>query len=186
MSAEKIIEQIKKDSEKEIKKIEKESDEEIQKINNVAKKKSEEEVDKIKLHGKKEAENEKKILISQAHQELNRKLMNEREEMIDKCFYKALEKLKNFSKSEYQHICENLMEKGMQTISGEKRVYISRIQDKEIAKKLGLDIAGEIKSIGGIIITSKDGKITVDNTFEGIIKREKQKIRNKVGKILFS
>jgi len=186
MSAEKIIEQIKIDSEKEIKKIEKELDKEIQKIKSISKKESEEEVDKIKSQGKKEAQNEKKILISQAHQELNRKLMNTREEMIDKCFNNALEKLKNLTKSEYQKISENLMKKGMQKISGERKVYISRIQDKEIAKKLGIVVAGEIESIGGIIIASKDGKITVDNTFEGIIKREKQKIRNKIGKILFS
>ena len=39
---------------------------------------------------------------------------------------------------------------------------------------------------GGVIIISDDGKIKLDNTFEGILKRRKEQIRLKVGKLLFS
>ena len=44
----------------------------------------------------------------------------------------------------------------------------------------------KIESIGGIILKSIDGKIIFNNTFEGILKREKERIRIKVGKFLFS
>lgn len=186
MSAEKIIEQIKKDSEKEIKVIKKESEKEIKDITETAKNKAKKEAEKIKEQGKNQAENEKKIMISQENQESNKKLMNAREEMINKCFDKAIDKLSKLNKKDYQNISEKLLKNGMEKITGEKKVFIARTEDKEIAKKLRIPVAGEIDSTGGVIVSSKDGKITIDNTLHGIINREKQVIRNKVGKVLFS
>jgi len=42
-----------------------------------------------------------------------------------------------------------------------------------------------IHAIGGIILHSADGRITVDNTFEGLLNRKKDEIRIHVGKLLF-
>ncbi len=186
MSAEKIIEQIKKDSEKEIKKIQKEAETKAEEIINKAKKVAEEQSKKIEENGKKEAENNKKILISKAHQNASRKIMNAKEEVISKCFTDAKEKLSKIKEKEYQKIVETLMKKGSEKISGKTIVYISKESDKKIAEKLKLEVAGKIQSIGGIILSSKDSKVTIDNTFEGILKREQSDIRNKVGKMLFS
>ena len=186
MSAEKIIEQIKKDADKEIKQIRKDADKEIKDIKETAKNKAKNEAKKIKEQGKREAENEKKIMISQANQESNKKIINASEEMIEKYYKKKKNKLSKLNKNEYQNISEKLMKNGMEKISGEKKVFVARAEDKEIAKKLGIMVAGENDSSGGIILSSKDGKIRIDNTFDGIINREKQVIRNKVGKVLFS
>ena len=54
------------------------------------------------------------------------------------------------------------------------------------AKNLGLKITGNVDASGGIILTSGDGQITLDNTFDGILERKKDRIRIKVGKLLFS
>ena len=75
---------------------------------------------------------------------------------------------------------------GIKKIGDESSIKISNDIDKKIAKKFGLKIIGKTDSIGGVIIISKDGKIILDNTIEGIIKREKDRIRIKIGKILFS
>lgn len=186
MSAEKIIEEIKKHSEKEIKEIKNESDKKKKEIIEQAKKEGRKKAETIKEEGRKEAENTKKILISQANQEASRKKMQAREEIIVKCFIEAETKLSNIKGKEYQEIVENLIKNSMKKISGDKIVYISREEDGEIADNFDLEVAGKIESIGGVVISSSDGKITIDNTFEGIIKREKSEIRNKVGKILFS
>ena len=45
---------------------------------------------------------------------------------------------------------------------------------------------GNVDASGGIILESVDGQITLDNTFDGILEREKNRIRIKVGKLLFS
>ena len=186
MSAEKIIEQIKKDYEKEIKQIKKEEDNKVKSIIESAKKEGEKQAEEIINTGKKQAENHKKILVSQANQDSKRKIMNAKEEVINKCFDNAKEKLSKLKDKDYQKIVETLIKKGKNDISSELKLYISRESDKKIAKKLGLKVAGRIESIGGIILSSKDSKITIDNTFEGILKREKAEIRNKIGKMIFS
>jgi len=63
---------------------------------------------------------------------------------------------------------------------------VSKDEDKEIAKNLGLKVTGNVDASGGIILTSGDGQITLDNTFDGILERKKDRIRIKVGKLLFS
>jgi len=63
---------------------------------------------------------------------------------------------------------------------------VSKDEDKEIAKNLGLKVTGNVDASGGIILTSGDGQITLDNTFDGILERKKNRIRIKVGKLLFS
>ena len=51
---------------------------------------------------------------------------------------------------------------------------------------MGLKVTGAVEASGGVILKSSDGGITLDNTFEGILKRKKNEIRIKVGKLLFS
>lgn len=51
---------------------------------------------------------------------------------------------------------------------------------------MGLTITGNIEVSGGVILKSSDGKITLDNTFEGILGRKKDEMRRRVGKLLFS
>jgi vacuolar-type H+-ATPase subunit E/Vma4 len=63
---------------------------------------------------------------------------------------------------------------------------VSKDEDKEIAKNLGLKVTGNVDASGGIILKSGDGQITLDNTFDGILERKKDRIRIKVGKLLFS
>jgi len=186
MSAEKIIEQIKKDSEKEIKKINKETEKIVADIIESAKQEAKNQAKQIIEKGKQESQDQKEILISQARQDANREKMNTREKVISKCFSKAKEKLSKISGSEYEKIVDSLIKKGSEKISGEVKIYISKDSDKRIAEKNGLEVAGRIDSIGGVILSSNDGKITLDNTFEGILKRERNELRNKIGKMLFS
>jgi len=78
------------------------------------------------------------------------------------------------------------IKEGIKETGINSKVKISKEIDKKIVKKFGLNVIGKIKSIGGIILISNDEKITLDNTIEGIIKREKNRIRILIGKILFS
>ena len=50
---------------------------------------------------------------------------------------------------------------------------------------MGIKVSGETGATGGVILQSEHGTVTIDNTFEGILKREKQRIRVKVGQLLF-
>ncbi len=88
--------------------------------------------------------------------------------------------------NEYEKIINRFIEEGIKKIGDNCTIKTSKDIDKLIAEKHGIKVIGKIHSIGGIIIISRDGKITLDYTFEGIIKRKKDWIRIKIGKILFS
>ena len=186
MTAEKIIEQIKKDSEKEINQIIKEAEEQASRIINDVKKEAEQESDKIQFDGKKQSENIKKILVSKANQDIKRDIMNAREKIINESFTKAHHELSILKGERYEKIVKKLIEDGKKKLGETCKVFATRSIDKKIAENLDIKIAGTVESSGGVVLKSADGKVTLDHTFDGILKREKDKIRIKVGKHLFS
>jgi len=186
MPAEKIIDQIKKDAQKEVKEILKEAEKQANKIIRESKKEAEEQAEKILSDGKKQSEKIRKILVSKANQDTKKEIMNVQEKIIEECFLKAHHRLSTLSEKEYKEIVSFLMRDGSKKLGGECMVIISRDLDKKIAENMGLKIAGNIESSGGIILQSNDRRVTLDHTFDGILKREKNKIRIMVGKLLFS
>jgi len=186
MTAEKIIQRIKNDSEQEIKEILKEAEEQANSIINDAKKEAQQEAGKILSDGKKQGENIQKILASKANQDAKRELMNAREKIIEECFTKAHHRLSTLKEEEYKKIVTKLLEDGCKKFDGKCDVIISRRYDRELAEKMGLKVIGTVEKSGGIILRSNDGRITLDHTFDSILKRKKDEIRQKVGKLLFS
>jgi vacuolar-type H+-ATPase subunit E/Vma4 len=185
MTAEKIIQQIKKDSEKEIEQILGEAKNQASSVIKDAKKEAEQESEKILSDGKKQSENITKILISKANQDVKKEIMNAREELIEECFIKAHHNLSTIDKSKYKTIVTKLMKDGTKKLGEQCTIRTSRDMDKEIAKELGLELSGSVEASGGIILQSADGKVTLDHTFDGILKRKKNEMRIKVGMLLF-
>ena len=186
MSAEKIIEQIKKDSEKEIRRIHNDAKKQAKIILETSKKEAEIEAEKILNEGKIKSENLKKILISKANQDAKRNIMNAREKIIEDCFTKAHSELSKLKGKKYNSIVKKLIEDGINKIGKNCAVLVSREEDRKIANELGVIVYGTVESSGGVVIKSSNGKIILDHTFEGIMKREKNKMRNEIGKLLFS
>ena len=186
MSAEKIISKIKKDAEIEIKKIIKEAEKQASEILKESKNKAELEAKMILNEGNKQSENNQKILISKSIQDMKREIMNEREKIIQECFVKAHHKLSTLSEKEHKKIVTKLIEEGQKKLGGNCKVFVSREQEKLIAQNLGLDVLGKVEASGGVKLVSLDNSVTLDYTFDGILKREKDRIRIKVGRLLFS
>lgn len=186
MPEEKIIEQIKKDSEKEVKQIQREAENQVKGILETAKREAEIEAEKILKNGMKKSENLKKILVSKANQDVKRDIMNARETIIDECFTKAHHELSILKGENYEKLVRKLIKDGPEKLGGSCTVLVTRAVDKKIAEDLGINITGTVESSGGVVLKSADGKVTLDHTFDGILKRERDKIRIKVGKLLFS
>jgi V/A-type H+-transporting ATPase subunit E len=185
MSEEKIIEQIKKDSETEVKQIQREAENQVKSILETAKRETKIEAEKILNNGMKKSENLKKILVSKANQDVKRDIMNARETIIEKCFTKAHHELSILKGENYEKLVRKLIKDGQEKLGGGYTVLVTRAVDKKIAKDLGINITGTVESSGGVVLKSADGKVTLDHTFDGILKRERNKIRIKVGKLLF-
>ena len=186
MSAEKIIEQIQKDTEKEIKQIELDAEKQVKIIEQNMMEEANEEAEKILKQGMKQSENTKKILISKETQNAKINTMNAQEKIIEECFIKAHHKLSTLNETDYKKLSRKLILDGKNKLSDACNVKTSRSYDKQIAEEIGLNVIGSVESAGGIILISCDGKITLDHTFDGILKRNKENIRIKVGKLLFS
>lgn len=186
MSAETLILKIKNDAKKDAEKIiadaKKQSKQMIDDANNTAK----EQANVIIEKGKIEQTNIKRIKISQAQQEAKRQIMQARETIIDECFTKALEQLKNIDDATYTQMIEALIKQASTQIPGSYSISTSRPLDKTIAQRHNIPVKGDIEASGGILLVSEDGRITINNTFEGILKRKKETIRVQVGKLLFS
>ena len=185
MSVEKIINQIELDAKQEINEILKEADKQANKIIKDEILKAEIESKKIISDGEKKSNSINQIIISKENQKASKKITQIKEEIIETCFYNAQQKLKKFDAREYENILTNYIKKGINQIGKNINVKISKENDKEIVKKFGLKVIEKTNSIGGLILISNDGKITLDYTIEGIIKREKDRSRIEIGKILF-
>lgn len=186
MSAKKIIEQIKKDAKKEIDEIKKDAEKQAQIIIDEAKKQANLEAEKILQNGEKQSKNIHRIILSKTNQDIKKDIMNIKEKIIEKCFVKAHQKLSMIKGKDYEDTVTKYLEDGLKKLGRECIILTSRSEDKEIIKKLGLNSAGQIEASGGIKLVSKDKRIILDYTFDGILKRDKDKIRNNVGKLLFS
>jgi V/A-type H+-transporting ATPase subunit E len=186
MSAEKIIERIKADAKKQEDQIIKSAEKQASEILESARKDAEREASVIISNGRKQSENLGKILLSKANQEAKRAAMNAKETAIEESFKKAIEKLSSLPKEQYISTVSKYMQRGQKRLGKQCKVLISKIEDKSIAKKLEITVSGKIESSGGTMLQSADGQVTLDYTFEGILSREKNKIRIKVGKLLFS
>jgi V/A-type H+-transporting ATPase subunit E len=185
MTAEKIIQQIKKDSEKEINQILDEAKKEASSIVKDAKKQAEKESEKILSDGKKQSENIDKILVSKAGQDAKKEMMKAQEKIIEECFIKAHHSLSTLNKEQYRTLVTKLIKNGVKKLGEQCTILVSRDIDKEIAENMGLKISGNVETSGGVILKSADGKITLDHTFDGILRRKKNEIRIKVGMLLF-
>jgi len=186
MSVEKIIQQINKDAEFEIKKINRDTEQQAKRIIETAKEEAEVESKNIRLEGEKQSENTKKVLVAKAKQEIKHEILNAKEKIIEESFLQVYSRLSKINEEHYKKIITKLMENTKIKIGEDCKLLVSRDIDKTIAKNLKLDVIGTIDSIGGFIAISHDDKIKLNNTFEGIIDRNKDKLRVKVGKTLFS
>jgi V/A-type H+-transporting ATPase subunit E len=184
MPAEKIIAQIQKDSKQTIQQIQKEAEQQASTILSTAKKEAHEQADKLLATGKQQSETIKKIMISKAHQDVKRHIMHTKETLIEECFTQAQQKLTTLNDQDYENIVTKLMNKGKNEL-GTCTAHIATERDRKIAEKLDIPVSGTIKVSGGVLLISEDGNTTLDYTFEGILKRRKDEIRIKAGKLLF-
>jgi len=186
MSAEKIIQLINKDAESEVKAIILNAKKLANSIVENAKKEAKKEAEEIILDGEKRSENIKTIFIARAKQEIKQEIMNVKESIITECFLKSYSQFPKIKEEEYRAIITNLMKESINKIGKDCKIFISREMDKIVANNLNLNVVGSIDASGGFIALSADEKVKLNNTFEAIITRRKDKIRVKIGKMLFS
>ncbi len=149
--------------------------------------KLEQEYDKIISDGKKEADKIEKQLVGSSDLEVRNKQLLLLEEGVDKAFSKALDQIANTDRSgDYSNLIKTLLDESTKILGTTEVTVFTNTKDKDLvqsalSKFSGAKLSSDtIDCLGGIIIKSKDGTMTFDNTIDARIQRMKPLIRKEI------
>ncbi len=147
----------------------------------------EQEYDKIISDGNKEADKIEKQIIGSSDLEARNKQLMLLEEAVGKVFTKALDQISNTERSgDYSNLIKSLLEESSQVLGTSEIVVSTNAKDKDVVQSAlsslsGAELSSEtIDCLGGIIVKSKDGAMTFDNTIDARIERLKPLIRKEI------
>ncbi|QDI89034.1 V-type ATP synthase subunit E [Candidatus Nitrosopumilus sp. SW] len=149
--------------------------------------KLEQEFDKIIADGKKEADKIEKQIMGSADIEARNKQLMALEEAVDKVFSKALEQIANADRSgDYSNLIKTMIEEATQILGTSEITVITNAKDKDVVQSTlsqfsGAEMSSDtIDCLGGVVVKSKDGAMTFDNTIDARIERLKPLIRKEI------
>jgi V/A-type H+-transporting ATPase subunit E len=191
---EKILEEAYLQVRSNIEKAKEEADVIIKNAEEKAAAKKNHEVEKARI----EAENRKNRLIASANLETRKMKLKAKQDMIDEAFSKAIERLSTLPKDQYRDMLSqmivNRIETGTEEIilpekhKAELVEEIINIVNKKLKEKNikgSVSLSDEKRNIvSGFIV--KAGNVEINNSFESIVKMERDNLEAEVVKILFT
>ncbi len=158
-----------------------------------AREEEESEVKEARTQGKQVQEQ----LIAEGRMKAKRTMLQKREGLINEAFKAAEEKLRTYAASEeYEKdlasitagACKGLGQDNVVIRANRRDLKtLEKVKD-QIIRKLGnssVSFGEPIQTIGGVRVATPDGKIEIDETFEGRMRRAFEALRVKVAKVLF-
>ena len=187
MTIEKIIQKIEAETNAEVKDIIDEARRTASGLKKDADKELAQKLKQLKDQGEKRITIMRNIHLSEARRKTRRSVLSAKEELIEKCFNEAKERLRNLSGDKYRSIMTNLVKESLALVGDSAVATLTRAEDKSILSVYPkINVKSELhKGLGGLIMESADGKIVVDNTFDAILERQMEEIRTEVANILY-
>jgi V/A-type H+/Na+-transporting ATPase subunit E len=170
------------------------------KILSDAEKKGKENADVIIQDGKQLGEKERQKLLSTAEMEAKKQVLNSKEALIEETFLKArlkfdeLKKTKKYKDILVSQIISSIVELDgkefvVEAYEGENlkltKEIVERINKDTKRKGLKLTLEEVSDDKGGVIVREKNGKVSIDNTFDSTIDRKRNEIRVRISEVLF-
>ena len=144
------------------------------------------EYDKIISDGKKEADKIEKQIIGSSDLEARNKQLMVLEEAVDNVFSKALDQIANKRDDDYPKLIKTLLDEATQILGTSDLIVFTNNKDKDVVQSTlsqftGSELSSDtIECLGGVIVKSKDGAMTFDNTIDARIERLKPLIRKEI------
>jgi len=149
--------------------------------------KLESEYDKIISDGKKEANKIEKQITGSSDIEARNKQLMVLEESVNKVFSKALDQITNTARNaDYSNLIKTLLSESTQILGTTQITIFTNSKDKDVVQSVlsqfpGAELSSDqINCLGGVIVKSKDGSMTFDNTLDARIERLKPLIRKEI------
>lgn len=147
----------------------------------------EQQYDSILADAKKEADKLQKQIVGSSALEARNKQLLLVEESVEKVFTKAIEKLNLLVRNEdYTKLVTQLLDESVKALGTSDVVVECNSKDKSVIQSILSKFSGAtlssntINCIGGIIVKSKDGSMSFDNTIDAKIERLKPLIRKDI------
>jgi V/A-type H+-transporting ATPase subunit E len=199
MSHKEFLKALEADAKKEIESVVKEALTEAEEIINqtVHEKEGKKELFRKNLRLSLEKENTK--VINRAKKAARKEILELQQGIIDEIFAEAEKRLINITSSDYA-VTELLLAEALQKLDGSRAsrkiyIYTSKDEFEALSKAKPLSMAdrsvefkvtGNNKKMQGITLTTEDGRITVNNSFEARLKKIKKSLLPPLNKILFT
>jgi V/A-type H+-transporting ATPase subunit E len=198
-----ITKKIEENTEMLIQKILAEQKEEINKIDKETIEKIKQLEEKIVKEAKKEADAEFQKEKAKQDLDLRLKITKFRDEIVDEFIHKAIEKIESLIKTkDYEKSLKKIISEAVLTLKQKEVNIFCRKEDKSILSKQFFDaISSDVKkqldmdvkfnlsdkhitSMGGVVLETRDGKISINNTYEKRIERSLDELKRELSLIL--
>ncbi len=147
----------------------------------------EQEYDRIIAEGKKEADKLQKQIIGSSGLEARNKQLLLIEESVEKVFAKAIEKIGLLVRNDdYVKLVTQLLDESIKELGTSNVIVECNAKDKSILQSILPKFSGAtlspntINCLGGVLVRSKDGSMSFDNTLDARIERLKPLIRKDI------
>ncbi len=147
---------------------------------------------KILETGEKQAESVKRQIIGSAELEARNAQLRSLERAVNEAFELAAKQISEASSASYEKAIGGLIEEGLGVIGPRARVQCSSKDRKAVSsaiRRLGSSAKVTLddepaETMGGVVLTTPDGTVRFDNTFEARLERMKPTLRKEVAAIL--
>lgn len=194
---EKIIERITADSQSEVDQILREAQQEADAISARFAAQAEQEKAGLLERGKKNAAEQSERLVSVAQIEAKKLFLSAKQELLDKAFHLAHDKLTQLPEQEYVSLLASLAanasvsgsemlifsQKDRDTV-GEQVLAAANAQLKKAGKPANLTLSEETQELGGGLMI-RDGRMEVNCAFDTLLRLSRNDIAGEVAAVLF-
>jgi len=189
---EEIVKEAKAEAERRLAKAE----EEAGKILEAARAEAEKLVEEAKAKAQEEIALLERRRLSEARRTAALKILEEKNRLLSEAFKKAYDQLKNLKIETYSQSITKLLEVSAPSLGSPEVQARFNKRDLERRNRLlknlklsdvKLTIVNEpVETVGGFILSSPDGKIKLDQTFEARLQHAERLLRKELSKILFA
>jgi len=149
-------------------------------------------VTKILEASAKQAESVKRQVIGAAELEARNAQLKALEKAVNDAFESATKQISSSTGATYEEAMQRLIQEGVDVIGPRAKVQCAPKDRKAVAsaaRKLGagakVSLEEEpIETIGGVVLTTPDGSVRFDNTFDARLERMKPMLRKEIAAIL--
>lgn len=184
LSLENVVEDILSQANTASQKIIKEAEEEAEKILSKTYIDSEKQVETFERQTEKTVDERKNSELLSARIEQKRMVLAAKKMAGEKISDEIKRKLSQLDAKERESIIKILVDKAKKELNDSKYIY-SNAADKVIAGKMGLEFAGTIDCVGGVIVESSDKKVRINSTFDRLFEDFKEKLNEEIAKVFY-